>query len=135
MTKDEIIKYWLISANIDFKAMNSLFKSGNYMWSLFIGHLVLEKLLKVYYVKRIDVNFPKIHNLLRIAEKSGIDKILSEEQKEFLILATTFNINDRYPEYKHEFYKKCSKSYTKTKIEKIKEMRKWLLKKIAISLK
>jgi HEPN domain-containing protein len=33
-------------------AMGSMFKSGHYVWALFLGHLVLEKLLKAVYVKK-----------------------------------------------------------------------------------
>ena len=68
MTREEIIQYWLDSSDVDFKAMDSLFVNGHYAWALFIGHLVIEKLLKAYYVKVIDSNVPQIHHLLQIAE-------------------------------------------------------------------
>ncbi|MBU2599298.1 hypothetical protein KJ849_01790 [bacterium] len=45
-------------------------------------------------------------------------------------MITTFNINVRYPDYKHEFYQKCTKEYTETNISKIKELRLWLKKQI-----
>lgn len=51
MTKEEIISYWTESAEQDFKAMGHLFENGDYHWSLFVGHLVLEKLLKAYHVR------------------------------------------------------------------------------------
>lgn len=57
MTKKEIIKYWTDSAENDLRAMEHLFESGDFAWSLFIKHLVVEKLIKAYYVKRIDVTF------------------------------------------------------------------------------
>lgn len=34
MTKDEIIKYWLDSSEVDFKAMESLFIGGHYVWAV-----------------------------------------------------------------------------------------------------
>lgn len=95
---------------------------------MFIGHLVVEKLLKAYYVKTVDDNPPWIHHLLRLAEKT--DLFLTEEQKDDLLLITTFNINVRYPDYKNEFYKKCTKEYTETNIDKIKELRLCLKKQI-----
>lgn len=58
MTKDEIIQYWIDSSEVDFKAMESLFANGHYVWALFTGHLVLEKLLKACYVKMIDIRMP-----------------------------------------------------------------------------
>ena len=95
---------------------------------MFIGHLVVEKLLKAYYVKTVSDNPPWIHQLLRLAEKTDLS--LTEEQKDDLLLVTTFNINVRYPDYKHEFYKKCTKEYAKTNIGKIKELRLCLKKQI-----
>ena len=50
MTKDEIIKYWLSSSDRDLTVMESLFDNGHYVWALFVGHLVLEKILKAHYV-------------------------------------------------------------------------------------
>lgn len=104
MKKDEIMKYWLESAELDFKAMASLFSNAHYVWALFIGHLVIEKLLKVYYVKSVDTEAPYTHDLLKIAEKSGLE--LTNNQKLFLDEVTAFNIRVRYPIIKGSFTKK-----------------------------
>lgn len=104
--------------------MIHLYESGDYIWSLFIGHLVIEKLLKAYYVRNVGVDYPLIHNLLRIAAKAGLD--LTEEQQEFFSTVTGFNINARYDDYKQSFYKKCTPEFTLIWIEKIKEYRKWI---------
>ncbi len=89
MTKDEHIQYWIKSSENDLKTMQNLFNSKDYSWCLFMGYLVIEKLLKAYYVKTVDSNPPKTHNLLRLAEKAKIE--LTPEQKDDLILLTTFN--------------------------------------------
>jgi len=128
LTKDELIRYWLLASDKDFRTMQNLFKSKDYHWSLFIGHLVLEKLLKAYFVKHKDQNVPLIHDLFRIAEKADLN--LTEEQKDFLDEVTRFNISARYPDYKHKFYKKCTLKFTEKKIEKIKEFRSWLKRQI-----
>ena len=128
MTKKELIEYWVSSSDKDFKTMENLVKSTDYLWALFIGHLVVEKLLKAYYVKTVDDNPPWIHQLLKLAEKTDLS--LTEEQKDTLLLITTFNINVRYPDYKYEFYKKCTKKYTETNIAKIKELQLWLKEQI-----
>lgn len=129
MTRDEIIKYWLDSSDVDLKAMDTLFSNGHYVWSLFAGHLVVEKLLKAYYVKNIDTEVPQIHHLLRIAEKAKLD--LSEDQKDFLLEVTSFNIKARYPDYKYKFYKKATMEFSEGYIQKIKGFREWLIKKIS----
>lgn len=43
MNKEELIQYWLDASDIDFKAMQNLFKSNDYVWSLFIGQHTLIK--------------------------------------------------------------------------------------------
>ena len=107
MPQNKFTKYWLESSDIDFKAMNSLFHGRHYMWSLFIGHLVLEKLLKAYYIKNSGASAPYTHDLNKIAQRSGL--LLTEAQKDFLDEVTTFNIKARYPDYRNRFYKKASK--------------------------
>lgn len=106
--------------------MINLFDSKDYHWSLFIGHLVLEKLLKAIYVKNVDNNPPRTHDLLRLADKALISS--NDKQKDLPDLITTFNISARYPDYEQNFYRKCTEEYTSENIEKIKELRIWLLK-------
>lgn len=129
MTKDEIVKYWMDSSEMDFKAMESLFNGGHYVWALFVEHLVLEKLLKACYVKYIDNKFPQIHHLLKIAEGAKLE--LSEEQKNFLLEVTTFNLEARYPDYKGRFFKKATREFSEYYITKIQEFRQWLIRKIS----
>ncbi len=128
MTKDEIIKFWVSSSNNDSKAMSSLFNNGHHVWTLFLGHLSLEKLLKAIYVKNVGTNIPYIHDLTKIAEKAGLS--LTEKQKDLLDEVTTFNIKARYPDYKGRFYKKANKRFTEEYISKIKGLRRWLIKQI-----
>jgi len=54
MTRDEIVQYWLESADRDCEVMESLLANGHYSWSLFLAHLVVEKLLKACYAKSVD---------------------------------------------------------------------------------
>ena len=126
MNKNSILEYWLKSADNDYRTMQYLFKGKNYQWSLFIGHIVVEKLLKAYYAKHIDVNAPYIHDLLRIAEKAKLD--LSEEQKNFLDTLTSFNIKARYDDYNLKFYTMCTKKFAEEYIAKIKAFRIWIKK-------
>ena len=128
MKFNEHIKYWIDSSDDDFQAMNHLFEKNDYTWTLFIGHLVLEKLLKAWYVKINSKAPPLIHDLVRIAEKGGL--ILDENQKDILDTISTFNIRGRYDDYKREFYKKCSYEFTKEWVQNIKEFREWIKTKL-----
>lgn len=124
MKKEDLAKYWIISSDRDYRTMMHLFEKKDYNWSLFLGHLVIEKLLKAYFVRNNNDHPPLIHNLVRLAEKAKLE--LDEEQKDMLVTITTFNIRARYDDYKSEFYKICTKEFTETWIEKIKGFRKWV---------
>ena len=116
--------HWMESGERDFKTMNNLFKSKDYSWSLFVGHLVIEKLLKACYIKNNHQHPLMIHNLVRLAETSGIS--LTENQKSLLTEITSFNLSSRYDDYKKSFYVKCTPEYTKEWIKQIKQIRKWI---------
>jgi len=99
--KDKLIKYWIEGSDEDFETMNTMFISKRFSWSLFIGHLMMEKLLKAYFVKVNSDYPPYIHNLLRLAEKTDLE--ISDERKKQLITISAFNINARYDDYKMSF--------------------------------
>ena len=125
MNVEEHVEYWLDSAHNDLGAAEQLFLSARYDWSLFIGHLVVEKTLKAYFVYKNDNKFPpKTHNLLKLAEKSDLS--LAEEQRLFLDEVNDFNLEVRYPEYRREFYKLCTKEFAEKYFIKIKDFSKWL---------
>ena len=121
---DKIIKYWLDSSEEDFETMITLFENKRYSWSLFIGHLMIEKLLKSLYVKLNNDYPPYIHNLLRLAEKCNLD--LNDKQQSFLVTVTAFNINARYDDYKMSFQKKCTPEFTTIWIKQHKDKRLWI---------
>lgn len=79
--KDKIIKYWIDSSDDDFETMIAMFDSKRFSWSMFVGHLMIEKLLKALFVRTNNDYPPFMHNLLRLAEKCNLD--LTEEERFF----------------------------------------------------
>ena len=124
LNKDKLIKYWIDGSDDDFETMSAMFDSKKFSWSLFIGHLMIEKLIKAYYVKVKSDYPPFIHNLLRLAEKAGLE--LTDDKKEQLVTITAFNINARYDDYKMSFKKQCTPEFTNEWINKLKELRSWI---------
>ena len=122
---DSIVKYWRDSSDKDHLTMHHLLVSKDYHWSLFLGHLVLEKLLKAIFVKKHNQHAPFTHDLLRLSEKIEIQ--LSEEQSEWLDEISAFNLNARYDNYKQDFYKLCTKDFSTLWIERIENLRTWLI--------
>jgi HEPN domain-containing protein len=128
MTTNEQVKYWIEIAEEDLRVAVHLLESGYYSWCLFIGHLVLEKILKAIYVNDNEETPPKIHDLLRLAKSTKIT--LNPEQEEFLFKVNKFNIEARYPEIKRDFYKVCTKDYATINFLKIKELFEWMKRQI-----
>ena len=55
---------------------------------------------------------------------------LEQELKKFEDEVTDFNLEVRYPGYKKEFQKKCTREFCERKFSKIKEQYKWLKSQI-----
>jgi len=94
----------------------------------FMGHLALEKLLKALVVRRTKTHAPFSHSLPYLAEKSKIKfpgKILIK-LREFM----EFHFEGRYPDANKAFYEKCTRVYTSIKLKEIKEVFKWIKKKL-----
>ena len=69
---DSIILYWRTSSDLNYSTMQNLMKTKEYPWALFMGHLVIEKLIKALYVKKLQKHPLLSHDLLRLFEKIDI---------------------------------------------------------------
>jgi HEPN domain-containing protein len=123
---EKIISYWKDSSDKDYGTMLHLYEAKDFHWSLFIGHIVIEKLLKAKVARVTNAHAPFTHDLLRLSQLSGLD--LSSEQSDWLDTITTFNLNTRYDDYKQEFYLKCTPEFSAQWIERIKTLRTWIKK-------
>ncbi len=122
--RDKILTYWIESSDEDFKTMVALYDTRRYSWSMFVGHLMIEKLLKALFVKTTNEYPPYMHNLLRLAEKCNLE--LNDDQRLFFATVTAFNINARYDDYKLSFQKTCTPEFCAHWIEELKSYRLWI---------
>jgi HEPN domain-containing protein len=125
---DKVVKYWKESSDQNYTTMNNLIKSKDYSWALFIGHLVIEKLLKAHYVKNQKKHALFTHDLLRLSSKCALQ--VTNEYEEWLDNISTFNINARYDNYKQDFYKLCNKDFTAVWVKRIEKIREWLIQEL-----
>lgn len=126
MNNIDLMNYWFESSDSDYETMEVLYKNKKNTWCLFLGHLVIEKILKGLYAKSNEENpiVPKIHNLILLSQKVNLE--VPEEIRKRIQVINTFNISARYDDYKKSFEEKCTDEYTTEQIENIKEVRKWL---------
>lgn len=115
---DAVLNYWKESSAQNFDTMQHLFEAKDYSWALFLGHLVIEKLLKAIYVKKHQRHSIFSHDLLRLADKISLK--LTDEQMDWLDEISTYNLNARYDNYKQDFQKMCTEEFTLDRINRIK---------------
>jgi HEPN domain-containing protein len=125
---ENIIKHWISRSDQDYETMIHLYKSKDFHWTLFMGHLVIERLLKAIIVKKTKNHAPLAHDLRRLAKLSEIE--FDDDQKRWLDTITSFNLNARYDDYKQNFYKKCTLEYTEKWLLNIKTLREWIKTKL-----
>lgn len=116
----EIATYWQKTAEHDYEIMVGLLENKYYSGCLFFGHIVLEKILKAFVVLETEKQAPYIHDLVRLQEIANLK--LGEDIVRLLKEINNFNIKSRYPDYKMQFYKLCTKEFTKEYFEKIVEL-------------
>ncbi|HOB85970.1 MAG TPA: HEPN domain-containing protein [Bacteroidales bacterium] len=125
---EKTYNHWIVTSDKDFNTMIHLYDSKDYHWSLFIGHIVIERLMKACIVRKTGLHAPLTHDLTKLANLSGLQ--FTEEYLDWLDTITTFNINARYDSYKEAFYKKCTYDFTTEWIEKIKILQLWIKQKL-----
>lgn len=125
MEKNELIRYWLESAQKDLETMEKLYQMDELPWSLFLGQLVLEKTLKAIYTQNVGQDSPRIHDLSRLALLAGLE--LSKDRIDQLDIISSFNLNTRYPDIKLAFYKQCTDEFTTNYLGLIRDYYQWLL--------
>jgi HEPN domain-containing protein len=120
----QIVHYWMEEAEEALTVAEHLNEKGDYSYSLFFGHLAVEKMVKGVYVHRKQVHAPPIHNLVRLAQLAGISP--DEARAEKLVLISSFNIEARYPDLQRSFRKKCTREFASESLASIRETFQWL---------
>ena len=126
MNSVDLMEYWFKSADEDYDTMLYMKAGKKNTWCLFMGHLVIEKILKGLYAKNNpnDPIAPKIHNLILLSQKANLE--VPTEIREKIQTINTFNISARYDDYKRTFDEKCTDDYTEEQVKNVEEVRKWL---------
>lgn len=126
MTPTDIADFWQKTAQDDWETAEALVSAQKYHHALFFCHLALEKILKgLVYAKTHDHPLP-IHDLSKLGHQAGLQ--FDTKREEQLKEITTWNIKARYDDYKREFYKKASHTFSVQWMEIAKELFLWIKK-------
>lgn len=124
------VTYWIEMSDYDFDTAKAMFETKRYLYVAFMCHQTIEKILKAYWSNTLEEPPLKIHSLSRLAEKSRLDKDMSEEQTDFIDELEPLNIEARYPSYKERLIKSLTDERCKDLIEKTDKLRIWIKSKL-----
>ena len=113
-------------SDYDFDTASAMLATKRYLYVGFMCHQVIEKILKAYWSNVLEEPPLKIHSLSRLAEKSGLDKDMSEEQLDFIDELEPLNIEARYPSYKERLLNSLTADRCKELIKQTDELRIWI---------
>lgn len=91
---DKQVAYWRNGALEDWEVAQELIELGRVRHALFLAHLALEKMLKALVCRQTKSTPPRIHNLIRLLELSGLHS--SEQHSKVLAEMNRFSVEGRY---------------------------------------
>lgn len=119
---------WFRQADYDLKTAETLFKTGRYIYAVFMCHLSIEKALKGLFAKRLKKDPPKTHDLNYLCLL--IDLSLPEKLQNFLDRLNDLSVPARYPDELKRLLREYKKDKTKSILLDAKGLLLWLKKRL-----
>ena len=120
------IKYWTELSDYDIESARVMLEGKRYLYVGFMCHQAIEKILKAYFSASIQEVPPHTHNLTKLSELAGLNKYLTEAQKDYLFSIQPLNIEARYPSYKEGLMKSLNQENTSRLLEQSREFQSWV---------
>ncbi|MDE5790751.1 MAG: HEPN domain-containing protein [Muribaculaceae bacterium] len=127
---DNKVKYWCEMSDYDLETASAMLITKRYLYVGFMCHQVIEKILKAYWSKIKDEPPLKIHTLSRLANKTGLESLMSDEQLDLIDTLEPLNIEARYPTYKERLIKSLNHEKCIQLINQTKELQEWIKTKL-----
>ena len=118
------IRNWLDSAQYDLETAEHMYNTGRYIYTIFMCHLAVEKLLKAKIEEVSEKIPPKNHNLRYLIKLSTLE--LPEEMFVFVSKLSDVSIPTRYPEDFGELLNNYNKGATRSYLAKTTEVYQWI---------
>lgn len=126
MTEIKAYQEWVRQSEYDYETAKALFKTGKYIYTVFMCHLSIEKNLKALFVKSHKKNPSKTHDLNYLCEIIGL--AVPESIRTFIEVLNGLSIPTRYPDELKSILKQYDKRKTQDILNKTTEALKWLKK-------
>ena len=117
-------KNWLDSAQYDLETAEHMLTTGRYIYTIFMCHLALEKVLKAKVQEVTNKTPPRTHNLRYLVRLSGIE--LPEEKLLFISKLSDISVPTRYPEDFDKLIQSYTQKVADEYLKKTKEIFEWM---------
>jgi HEPN domain-containing protein len=124
MEYDKRHEEWYFQSDYDLETAGDMFKSGRYVYCIFMCHLSLEKALKGLLVKTKGEFPSKSHSLIYFVEKMELR--MEDSYYEFLFTLNKISVPTRYPEDLRKLFAAYSYERTNAILKQTKEIQLWI---------
>ena len=124
------VQNWIQSADYDLQTAYHMFSSERYIYTIFMCHLTIEKILKAKIEEKTGQPPPKIHDLDRLLLLSELK--LDKEKEIFIVELSNLSVAIRYPEDFNALYKSFTKERTQNILMKTNEVFLWIRNSLTI---
>ncbi len=118
------VKNWLESARYDLETAEHMFRAGRYIYTIFMCHLALEKVLKAKIQESSEKTPPKTHNPRYLVKLSGTE--LPEDKLIFISKLSDISVPTRYPEDFDRLITSYHRDVAREYLDKTKEIFAWM---------
>jgi len=115
---------WAEKARYDLDTASAMLDSGRYVYVLFCCQQAIEKMLKAIIVKRTGEMPPRIHNLMRLADRATVS--IDEDQAGLFRNLSNLYVDTRYPEEDAAISAEIDEPRARAALEETEEVVQWL---------
>ncbi len=120
----EETKNWLEMVDYDLMTAKQMFRTGRYVYVIFMCHLSIEKILKAIVCEEINKVPPKTHDLIYLISLGKVE--LSDDLLDFVGIVNNAGVVTRYPEDLSKLISSYPKEVTNQYLNKAVEVIKWI---------
>jgi HEPN domain-containing protein len=122
------VENWLDSAKYDLETAEHMFNTGRYIYTIFMCHLALEKILKAKVEEVTGKTPPKTHDLEYLVGIGGLSPGI--EMESFIAEISNLSVVTRYPSDFQRMVNDFSQARTEFILARTKEVFEWIKKSL-----
>lgn len=132
MTNEEKYEHWEDIAKYDLESAKAMYKSGRYLYVVFMCQQSIEKLIKGLHVLYTGDEPVRTHNIwvvFRAVFENDHTSVFDEGEekyKDFFAELVAYYISERYPSYQQKLSESINKKQAKDVLKKTEEAFQWL---------